>query len=52
MPTGKPAPGNRRSSFTAPSALIDAAAEKARKESTNLSAVIRDALDRYVKGTP
>lgn len=47
MPTGKPAPGNRRSSYTAPAELIDKAADKAKREDTNLSAVIRDALEDY-----
>lgn len=47
-------PGQRRegwrvATYTAPAALVAAAREKAEREDTNLSAVIRAALTRYVE---
>lgn len=42
-------PGTPRRTIRVPDVLWDAAAEKAKVEATDLSTVIRKALERYVK---
>lgn len=42
-------PGTPRRTIRVPDALWTAAAEKAKEQGTDLSAVLRKALERYVK---